>query len=93
MITILKVFNKKGGRGVLRGPTLEIEFNKFLDTREQELPDSFYPIKKYCWKLRPVKVGLMPVFTCPMKSSLNLPVGEGQVMLTGGVKINVLTNQ
>ena len=39
------VENGLKGQGVPRGPTLNIEFLEFLDTREQELPASFYPIK------------------------------------------------
>ena len=39
---------KGAGEGVLRGPTLEIEFLCFLATWERELPAGFYHIKKYC---------------------------------------------
>ena len=37
-----------GGRGGPRGPNLKIKFLCILYPREQELPASFHPIKKYC---------------------------------------------
>ena len=36
------------GQGGPRGPNLNIEFLSLLYAKEQELPASFYPIKKYC---------------------------------------------
>ena len=33
---------------VAEGPTIKIEFLEFQDTREEEPPACFYPIKKIC---------------------------------------------
>ena len=42
--TVFTVIKRAGGPQDFRSPTLKIEFLVFLDTREQELPASFYPI-------------------------------------------------
>ena len=65
----------KGAGGGPRGPNLKIEFLSLLYAKEQELPASFYPIKKYCSypKLWPVKVELAPVITVRAQISIEFP--------------------